>query len=396
MFWRRQHPFNRLLRPLSAREFVARYHRQRHVHLRGPARRFARVFSIETFERMIVCNNLPPAHVATAPAGTGLRASASVLASVDHRMAARLVEHVARDRAAITIRALDALDPGVARLARAVRECSGLETTANAYYTPPHADTLPWHWDNHDAFFFQLHGKKRWQLFRPSIERPLRHHAHTQWPEFRRETSRPLATLELAPGDVLYLPAGFPHVGHTGESDSLHITIGMHACAYSDVLRGLFERALLACEESIAFRKTPGRPADRAALQALAQQVFDRIDWTEADRIAAIRRMDPGRLDLDELADAWNAARDPRPLSLRSVLVRTPLQLAAKLTWRGVEVELEGEKDFILPRAMHEVLELVMTSKHVRVSDLPAANRGGKIALAHLLISWRILRKSSR
>lgn len=133
--------------------------------------------------------------------------------------------------------------------------CADLEATlahpvqANAYLTPPTAAGLNVHSDAHDVLVLHTHGRKQWLIHPDDASHP--------W------------DLQLAAGDVLYLPRGTPHAARTTETASLHVTIGIKAITWREVAR----RALEQADDPALDRALPtGLASDRAELaQAIAE-----------------------------------------------------------------------------------------------------------------------------
>lgn len=90
------------------------------------------------------------------------------------------------------------------------------EVEAHAFRTPPGAPGIPIHADGEDNFLLQITGQKRWQIW----SRPLATKIHYS----RAELGNPEVELVLEPGDVLYIPLGWPHHGRAGPTGSFHIT----------------------------------------------------------------------------------------------------------------------------------------------------------------------------
>ena len=79
----------------------------------------------------------------------------------------------------------------------------------------------------------QVHGTKRWRVWEPDPavsqgSLPL-NDAHTLPSKSAVPTTRPNATV-LRPGDVLYIPRGWPHVAEAegGDAPSIHMTMTLH------------------------------------------------------------------------------------------------------------------------------------------------------------------------
>ena len=90
-------------------------------------------------------------------------------------------------------RVLDEFDRGATIVLQALhhswlplaRFCRDLEATlghaaqANAYYTPRDSQGLPVHHDTHDVFVLQVSGEKRWLVYEPVLELPLKHQRYS-------------------------------------------------------------------------------------------------------------------------------------------------------------------------------------------------------------------------
>jgi hypothetical protein len=119
----------------------------------------------------------------------------------------------------------------VALLCRALEVISHHEIGANLYLTPRDGQGFLPHVDTHDVFVLQLHGVKEWHVAGESSHLPLASAKHTPlalFADFRK--------LTLGPGDVLYIPRGFPHEAVTSNCSSLHLTVGVHVFTWVDLV----------------------------------------------------------------------------------------------------------------------------------------------------------------
>ena len=157
--------------------------------------------------------------------------------------------------ATIVLQALHLHWRPLAEFARALEARLGHPVQANAYYTPRRSQGLPVHHDTHDVFVLQVAGEKRWLVYRPAFELPLKDQRYS--PDMG-DPGEPVDDLVLTPGDTLYLPRGWLHEALTSESDSLHLTIGVNVYTWLDA----FKAALAACEDDVEFRRSvrDGRP----------------------------------------------------------------------------------------------------------------------------------------
>ena len=135
--------------------------------------------------------------------------------------------------ATLVLNALEKVWPPCRELAREVERALRVFTSVNSYFTPPGARGFDPHFDFEDVFIVQVHGTKRWRVWEPdpAVSQgalPL-NDAHTLPSKSAVPTTRPNATV-LRPGDVLYIPRGWPHVAEAegGEAPSIHMTMTLH------------------------------------------------------------------------------------------------------------------------------------------------------------------------
>jgi len=113
-----------------------------------------------------------------------------------------------------------------------------LPAAINMYLTNPGQKlSAPPHTDRQEVFVLQTQGQKRWRVFAPPAP-----NAREKADPFARgkgkdeltldEMESPLLDVVLSPGQVLYVPAGFPHTtdtleGITSPDPSVHLTVGL-------------------------------------------------------------------------------------------------------------------------------------------------------------------------
>ncbi len=158
-------------------------------------------------------------------------------------------EHAAG--ATIILQALQLHWEPAAVYCRGLEQALGFPVQANAYATPAAARGFAVHHDTHDVFVLQVSGTKRWRIYAPLLELPL---SGQRWSPELGDPGPPVDDLTLEPGDTLYLPRGWPHEAVAQESDSLHITVGLHVPTRLDALRA----ALDECGDDVEFRRSLG------------------------------------------------------------------------------------------------------------------------------------------
>lgn len=122
----------------------------------------------------------------------------------------------------------------------------GHPVTANVYLTPEHSTGYGPHWDTHHVFLAQVEGAKTWRLHPPIVTDPLDRHRWTAigfTPEQLDQVHDHAHTVVLRAGQVLFIPRGWIHFGHTTAEHSLHITLGVQLLTQHWLLQQILDQA---------------------------------------------------------------------------------------------------------------------------------------------------------
>lgn len=118
---------------------------------------------------------------------------------------------------------------------------------ANLYITPNKSVGFNPHWDTHDVFVLQISGTKTWHLYGFEKELPVKGQTFVN----KGYSKEPLQTIQIQPGDFLYVPRGYVHDAVADNGISAHITIGILSYTW---IR-FFNEALLQLANDKAFRE---------------------------------------------------------------------------------------------------------------------------------------------
>jgi hypothetical protein len=168
--------------------------------------------------------------------------------------------------ATIVLQALHVNWHPLAVFCRLLEDALGRGVQANSYYTPSGSQGFGVHHDTHDVLVLQVAGEKRWKLYDPLLELPLKHQRYSS---SLGDSGPPTDDFVLRAGDTLYLPRGWLHEAETSQTDSLHLTIGIAAHTWLDGARG----ALAALEDESGFRHDVARGSADGLEAALALQL---------------------------------------------------------------------------------------------------------------------------
>jgi lysine-specific demethylase/histidyl-hydroxylase NO66 len=258
----------------------------------------------------------------------------------------------------------------------------GHPTQVNGYITPPGSQGFAVHEDPHDVFVLQAFGRKQWEVHEPA--------ASSSTPT---DAGAPL-TVELQPGDSLYIPKGAPHSARTQEAVSGHLTVGIHAYEWADLVREVLND--IEKDESFAERLPAGFHRDpanftsavTAKLGELARQV-EKIDARDAAR-TMVRKFLTSRPS--RLTGSLGGLLAPHRLTDDSVLRRRPQSIC------HVEVDgarlyaFLGDRELQMPAAIEGAMRLVEERQELRVRDFsPWLDAESRLVLARRLIREGVL-----
>ena len=135
------------------------------------------------------------------------------------------------------------------------------------------------HIDQYDVFIIQGEGKRRWRVGAKLPVKP-----HLPHPDLLQvEPFDAIIDVEMLPGDILYIPPGFPHDGYAIEA-SLNYSVGFRAPSQRELFCALADQLL--AEESgcrrygdpgLQLTTTPGaiQPQERHGLIQLMQELLE-------------------------------------------------------------------------------------------------------------------------
>ncbi|BAZ11066.1 putative cupin 4 family protein [Calothrix sp. NIES-4071] len=146
------------------------------------------------------------------------------------------------------------INSGHKSIPKLINFCNSLEkelrfrVRTNIYITPPTAQGLAPHYDEHDVCILQITGTKIWHLYHSPIKLPCNeNHKIKDFPAL----GEPDFTVELQPGDLLYIPRGLIHQAFTTDKTSIHIALGLYPTYGFELLQELVELA----QDNPTFRK---------------------------------------------------------------------------------------------------------------------------------------------
>ena len=287
----------RLLAPMTPEEFVASHWNQRALHVRGQPDKFAGLFDRAAWKQALPgCRQLKAGY---RDADGWLRDFPITPEQAEHlygagmTICAGFLPETGPLGSLLTGMRRDLLHPG--------------KPYFNCYFSPDgHGFNL--HIDDHSVFILQIEGAKEW-LFSPvpGVVNPTRGFqfppnrtaVKLPWGYFTRPEPESLETVELQPGDVLYLPPGAWHQARARGS-SLALTMAYERVTAAAVAQEAITARLAQLPE-LQVPPPSALAGGEHAAEVSAQ--FDRLRDTlleslrtlePADLLAAWRRLSSG------------------------------------------------------------------------------------------------------
>jgi hypothetical protein len=256
----------------------------------------------------------------------------------------------------------------IRQLATAVEREMGIRTQVNAYLSFSRGGAFKPHWDIHDVLAVQVHGRKRWRFWKMVVPHPIEMANRVPFDL----GSAAEAEIELAPGDVLFIPRGELHAAAISSGCSVHLTIGLRSETGINFLNSICREA---AQDPLLRMNLPRNLSDEhsdaheAALKLRLHQLIDAMSMRQFLQEGDVSR-------LPAVQTAVSAALPQMDDVLRLTLRRrVPLPIAAS-EGRPQSVTIGGEARRLSPASI-DVLRWLFDHD-------PATLRALHAGLAHL------------
>jgi Cupin superfamily protein len=371
---------DRAVAPVDAERFLAEYwERQPLVVPRGEQGRFDDLLSVRDVERLLTETSIRTPGFRLVKAGETVAGYTTDLSWRPEPFSGvadvRRVLAEFEAGATIVLQGLHHSWLPLARYCRLLEAYLGHPAQANAYFTPRGSQGLPVHHDTHEVLSLQVAGEKRWLVYEPVLELPLK---TQRYRSALGAPGEPVLDVTLRAGDTLYLPRGWLHQALTSETDSLHVTVGVNVRTWLDEARAALERSAA----DVAFRRAAGNGAAPPPLPPL--------DPNAAAARARRRLVRTRRPILDgQLAEL----RALDELDAETELVRRDTVIA---DLAGATLAFEGRELRFPERLTEELGFLVSADAPFRAGDLPGSlDDSGRLVLLRRLVREGFLRRSA-
>lgn len=378
-----------LLSPLPVDEFVDDiWERKPHVIHRNDEDYYSDLFSGADLDAVLEFGRPRPPDLRVVSEGEGR--SPDDYLQADGRLDLNELRKLYAEGNTIVINGLHRFCGPVAGFVQGLQRCLSYKVTPNAYLTPRRSRGLKPHYDTHDVFVVQVGGAKTWRIYDAPEAFPLLGTLQPGLSSSPDELPTP-RLVDLAAGDVMYIPRGWVHAAETADRSSLHLTFGIYPPQWYDFMTKALT-ALTLKHERLRRALPVGYLEDGAALPTLRDglrelaalleregSAADAFGMLEDDFIRVGRAVPDGCFvtDLDRVAS----------IDLQTRLVKRP-----HLYCRVVPVEnaiaLQFSRTLVqAPLDYGDAMAFVAQSSAVfTVSDLPLLDNDRKTILAQRLV----------
>lgn len=233
-----------VLHPVAVEDFFSVYWEKRPLHIaRGSTDVFTHLISSSSLEQLLCTQDLQFPTVQLTKSKEGIAVS-EYSDDSQRILPSRLFEQY-NNGATIVFSHAQKYVSELANLCRRTQQDLQMLSQTNVYLSPPGHQGFNAHYDSHDVFILQIAGKKTFKFYSGGVAFP------THLEKFDAsvtQAGRLTETVELSPGDTLYIPRGIIHdaIADSAES-SLHVTLGV----YPILVRSLAEEVLNVAASSI-------------------------------------------------------------------------------------------------------------------------------------------------
>jgi len=378
-----------LIAPIPEAEFRAQYWEQKPLVIqRENPGYYGDLFTLDDFDAAIA---RAPEYVKLANAETKKNAS--------YKPVVQGMEAVLADMRAGGTLVLDQLhktDPKLSLLCRGLALELGHRFQTNLYLTPPRGKGFTPHWDNHDVFILQVLGSKHWKIEKTRRELP---EPGKYMGDEGRELRGEVISCTLRQGDLIYIPRGFVHAAECGEEPSLHVTYGVTAFFFDELLSAAIKLARqrdesLAAALPLGFMRGSGEDLVKRMKAAL-------LEMTDEKFLAEVVEHYRDDLVRTFALDISGQVRDffrPRPVTLDDVVGPRPGSVyRMHMDEESVRVNF-GARTITFLGLFREALDFALNTPAFAVREVKGdlADEERVVFIERLLEEGMVIRKSSR
>jgi len=268
-----------VIAPLSFEEFENEYFEKRYIHLkRGESKYFAPALSYEVIEEYLYNETLKFPSTRLTNAKEDVPSEKYVRG--DKVDTSNLLKHFI-DGSTIVLSGLHEHIAGLGELVSNLSKQFYQRFQTNIYITPKGSQGFKVHYDTHDVFVLQIHGKKTWKMYKNnpvSLPNKLMEFVPGKYPVGDLDE-----TIVAEAGDLIYIPRGVMHQAETNDEMSIHVTLGMLGYTWTDLL---IESVLEYSKTDDSLRRFLPREMLRNGVKEQHQEYFSKLFSTMSSSIS--------------------------------------------------------------------------------------------------------------
>lgn len=275
--------FDALVAPLGASSFFSEYYEAKPLHLHGNARAREALLSWEELQNAL----LNPAF-----SRTGLLCFPEQIGATQEELTsdAHVLQRYVDAGHPIVWNRARALSPRIDGVCRMLAMTLGAHVWPNVYATTEAGTPFETHFDAHEVIAIHCEGRKTWDISKIRVNRPLE--AAEMAPAIAEEirqrsveaAKEVLATFEVEPGDLVYIPRGQFHNARTTSGRSLHVTFGIELPTGFDLVKRICN-VLLADPRMREYSPPKAMDPDGAERKKWLAEITNRIARAAADEL---------------------------------------------------------------------------------------------------------------
>jgi ribosomal protein L16 Arg81 hydroxylase len=230
--------FDRLIAPMSFQTFLQEYKSQKFAYFGGDHDRWSIMVTHDELNNVL-------SRVAVTPGSVHLLRPGSEIPPAEYlwapfidgaRKAFRpdVLEQELRRGATLHLRQSETLFPGVHAVTQMLATTFMARVSASLFLVSCASMPSGVHWDDHDMLVFQVAGRKKWPVYKPLYDHPLYDPNRRYLVDVEQ-----VAEIIMSPGDVLYIPRGWPHNPEGIDGGSLHVACAVITPTGSSLLESM-------------------------------------------------------------------------------------------------------------------------------------------------------------
>ena len=387
-----------ILAPTSVDAFFDNYWEAKHLHIpRRSPEHFSNLLTIEDLDSVLGQHALRTEDCRFSRESAVLMGSEAAFTNVrnlSNIVDPRRARSLFHDGWTIVLERGQRWNSAINKLCADLYESLNHHTQCNVYLSPPNCYGFGPHFDTHDVFVLQVHGRKKWRLYRDYIQLPLPSQA-TALPKPPEEST--CIEIILEPGDTLYVPRGLVHDADSLEEASAHITLGLLSHTWNDLFATILRKVSL---RNVDFRRSlpPG---------FLAGEGISGLKEGLVKLAAALQAEIRDTSLLDEFDDSvfteGSNVRHTRG-TISDIVLSHEIQLSSRLVLREgccpFKVNEFDDKFLSLERCdtsvrfpirVRDSVEFILNRATVVVNEIPGLDDDSKIVLCKRLVQERVM-----